>query len=573
MSFDFRSLIPQHWTAGQLAKHFLKALFDGKVAGVNMENRSWIASLLGVLAVPGVFVTFFLLDKYSMIDFRPDSYREAASIIDKCFFLSFSMAAIGIAAVTQIEFLIPDRHDFIILVPLGLKLRTIFTAKMLAVTCFLGIIFVDVNVLTSIVFPPMFAPKHIGLGRLVAIIGAHAVSVLAASIFVILFFVALQGLLVNIFRARYVRFLPFVQFASVLLLTCMLLLFLVAYSQVAHENSRMFPYLPPLWFLGIYEVLLGHQEPMWVSLAHMGLAALVIVTIVAFIFYGLSYARLSFTGLEAQAEVNGDGNYSRRRHRALWDKVLRLSPTESGIFHFVMSVLSRSKLHRLVLAASAGVGCGFLMLNLILTVSRSAPDMRSVLVLALFLGPTVMQFFLLSGMRIAITLPAELEANWLFQTIEGSSPRRYMNGIRKAIFVLTVVPTAAISIIATVLLWGVLAALWHIIFFGLVSFLAIEIFVYGLQKIPFTCASSSTTPRLMVLLVFYIVGAFGYWYLASLEPVLLQQPGGMVAFDVLLLGLSGWFFFKNRRAELEGFAFRFQEEIEPAVSGLQIENV
>ena len=69
-----------------------------------------ISKVIGLLAAPGL-ICFWLMPKYTMLVFVPPKVAEAASLSDKMFFITFSMAVMGFVTVLEWDALFPDRHD------------------------------------------------------------------------------------------------------------------------------------------------------------------------------------------------------------------------------------------------------------------------------------------------------------------------------------------------------------------------------------------------------------------------------------------------------------------------------
>src|SRR5712692_1585850 len=114
-----------------LIRHFFGRFFDNELVSPHSEMQASVSKIIAVLAAPGI-VCFWLLPRYTYLSFEPPDVAEAASLPDKLFFLTFSMAVMGFVTVLEWDALFPDRRDFSILVPLPISLRTMFAAKVVS---------------------------------------------------------------------------------------------------------------------------------------------------------------------------------------------------------------------------------------------------------------------------------------------------------------------------------------------------------------------------------------------------------------------------------------------------------
>jgi len=122
--------------------------------------------------------------------------------------------------------------------------------------------------------------------------GVHATVMLAATSCAFFFFVALQGILMNVLSFRaFRRVSTYVQLLAVLALLMMLLLFLDTSSLIhSAKNRQLLYFFPPMWFLGLYETMLGQPEPL-IGCREIALRALGIVLVASALSYALSYKR------------------------------------------------------------------------------------------------------------------------------------------------------------------------------------------------------------------------------------------------------------------------------------------
>src|SRR5579864_1831834 len=106
-----------------LIRHFFGRFFDNELVSRQGEAAASVTKLIGALAAPGM-ICFWLMPKYTVLALQPARIAEPASLPDKLFFLTFSMAVMGFVTVLEWDALFPDRRDFTILMPLPIPLTS-----------------------------------------------------------------------------------------------------------------------------------------------------------------------------------------------------------------------------------------------------------------------------------------------------------------------------------------------------------------------------------------------------------------------------------------------------------------
>ena len=124
-------------------------------------------------------------------------------------------------------------------------------------------------------------------------------------------------------------------------------------------------------------------------------------------------------------------------------------PLERATFYFVVRTLARSAKHRLYFAAYVGTGFALAAFGILEVLVHSAHgDFIAVITQpheALLAIPLIISFFVLSGMRMVFTIPAELRANWVFQLAEDKNRLDCLTGARKAMVVPAVLTLSVYS--------------------------------------------------------------------------------------------------------------------------------
>lgn len=554
-----------------LLRHFFGRFFDNELVSRQADMSAGFAKIVGVLAAPGL-LCFWLMPKYVVLAFGPPAVAEARSLSDKLFFLTFSMVVMGFVTVLEWDALFPDRRDFTILIPLPISLPGIFAAKVVSLCTFVVVFFVATNAIHTFLYPLVAMQRHAIFLGVAGMMVVHATAMLAATSFVFFFFVALQGLLMNVLSFRLLRrFSTYVQLVSVFALLMMLLLFLdTSLLLFSAKNRHLLYYFPPMWFLGLYETMLGQPDPLPGS-REIALRALWLVMGASVAAYLLSYKRHVKRSLESEEIFDVVPSWLSSWLCALADRFLVPTSLGQASFYFTSKTIVRSRKHWLYLAAYVGVGFALVLQGVMGTFSRHgspAIDRPSPSLLSV---PLILSFFLLSGMRFVFTIPAELKANWVFQLSEADGRKECLAGVRKAMFVFGVLPLFAALLPAHVFLWGWPTACFHTFFDVVLSLLLIELLLLNFHKIPFTCSYLPGKANITTLWFLYWLGFATYAYtMASLEAWALEQPLRMAGFYLLASVLVGVVFFYRNRLLDEGFTLVFEDEREPVVRTLNL---
>jgi hypothetical protein len=242
-------------------------------------------------------------------------------------------------------------------------------------------------------------------------------------LFVFFTLVAFQGVLLNLVP---IRLFTRISLAVQGLLLASLLAGLPFVFSVPALYDRIDPlpswslYAPPLWFFGIDQIIFGNREPTITILARIAVFAVLASAAAAILTYVWSYRRHRIRVLESPSVDSA-------ALRRLWPHSLierMLTDARAlGIFAFISKMLGRSRQHRLILTAFTAISLALISQEFekialvgshFHTISPSIGGVRE-LIIAIPLG---LSFLLLAGLRYLFRLPIEIQANWLFRTVE-----------------------------------------------------------------------------------------------------------------------------------------------------------
>lgn len=542
-----------------LTRHFLRRFLDNDLISPDAD-RSQVLALVGAgCFCTTLFITVALSCFKYVIGIHTPGQAAIASLDDKVFYIGLSMLVAALVAASQWDALSVDARDASVLEPLPLTVATIRRAK-LAATAILGLgTALLVNVAPTVLFPILLVIKQrVGLLDVLALYLTHAVVAMLAGTFGFVAIAACRGGLAAVLGERvFTRVSPMVQGALLMLLGCSLLLLPGAATRVEQRAlTTEAALLPPIWFLGIYEVAAGSvvvdaqrgplvprlieadrvatarykaHHDQFRQLAMRALLGLATVFAVA----GLAYTRQSRQLTPATLR---ETTRRSRLHALSRLATGRSAPVAAG-FHFADAVLWRNRTHRLTLAAAAAVGLALVIIALS-RVDLSALAGGAPLPPRLLAIQPLLYGALLVGFRHAVRVPAELRANWAFQMAWRGRTQHYLAGVRRVAILALVLPALAIVFLATALVAGPSTALLHALAGFAGALLLLEVLLFGYDKVPFTCTyvpDENMKALGPLYLLMFLVGAATF---ARLEARVIQSVPGTLLLAAVLIAAS-----------------------------------
>ena len=359
----------------RLVPAFFSRFFETELTTGADDLKLAFFALLAVLAVPGFALPLLLASASAPIPaesgFGTDPagwgwsmiahYQgpEALRLIsrpDKVFYLGFAMIASAIVSLITWNTLLLDRRDRIVLGPLPLPAAAVVLAKLAALLGYIGLVALAMHALASVAFGVALAANNTIIFAFRGI-AAHLIASVAASLFVMLAVVALQGLTLALLAPRwFARVSPALQLAVVcLVITGVLTLPALTQSVNGAVTTAGGPdawilATPPLWFLGLYERVLGTTNPALLGLSRTAQVAMALVSVTAI---------ASFLVASGRAHVANTGRHVIQvRRSAVAIRALATAmgrdPQFQAAARFVLTTIARSHRHRLVMASAIG---------------------------------------------------------------------------------------------------------------------------------------------------------------------------------------------------------------------------
>jgi hypothetical protein len=527
MSRWFTRVIGQPWQAyrqrpfARLVRLFTARIFrgsgDNDAEGMDLS----IGLVLTLLALPGGFVSVILFSKYgTLLQWMRGVLNAdpvAASLPDEYFFIVLSMAVTGAVAVWRWDSIFPDRRDYLNLVPLPIASRTILFANFMGVMLLAGLIAIDVNAASCILFPLAVGSTQATFLFFARFAAVHAVGVVLASLFAFFAVFSVLGLFMAVLpRSMFARISPYLRAVIVVaLVTLLSTSFAVPAMLKQYAGSPRFSidWLPPVWFLGLGMSLLGKAGPGLAALGRLALPGLGSAVVFALGVYSMGYRR-HFVRIPEFTDTLAGGDGPRllwlRRLNAL---VMGNSP-QGGCSLFVWRTLLRSEPHRLLLAGVGGLGLVLASQALLGSFAGASahpvplsPDLLSV--------PLILFFFVIAALRLAFDIPVDLRANWIFRLLLDPEKHACAALARKMIL-MSVLPWILLIVLpAYCWLGGWIAGVLHTVVVAVWAVLLIDSTLVGFRKMPFTCSFPLFRQHSIVTL---LGCAMGFFLFAAVTP-------------------------------------------------------
>jgi hypothetical protein len=533
----FRSWLAEtHGSQFELVRHFLSEQVANDLFSSDQVRRLAITTL-AVLACVGPLIVRLYIPKYNYLQGRDsgDQYRAAVHA-DRLFFICVSMIVAGLVTVVHWQGLFPSRQDYLVLKPLPIRLYQVFVARFLSSFIILAVVIADLNLATSALFPLVTSGRWQSPAFGIRYILAHAAATLSAGLFSFLAVGALQGGLRTILPPRsFERVSVSIQalLATAFVASVPYVLDIPNWHHLLAARPHWMSLFPPVWFLGLYEALLGEQGSyvLWLrDTAVMGLAA---VLFLALATYLLGYRRHASGVLEpASQRLSGKSRFEGLAGKLL-GMFVKHSPERAALV-FIFQTMRRSRQHKLVIGFWVAIA---LVLALQTVDPGSVAHFRSGEswgvweVDSILAVPLVISVVLISALCYVFQLPSEIQANWVFRLAERTSKRELLASVERLLIVcgvgLVLLLTAPIEALA--LGWPV--ALAHTSLAAVLLLVLIEVRLNEWQKIPFTCSyvpgrrNFWQTMGTYVLLFGVLIPAITYCESQLLRPLMLLVGG------------------------------------------------
>ncbi len=558
----------------RLTRSFAGRFLDNELIAPGGDGQQSAVHALALLGALGVVCAYLLFEKYFFMQAGISAAtREATLWNDRTFLISLSMALTGFAAVLSWDSMFPDKRDCLTLSALPIRMRTFFAAKLTAISGAFALVIIASNAATTLVFPAATLTRSDGLMALAQHYFAHVVAIGSASAFVFFTFLGLQALLITTISARTSRrlsaYVQLIAFFGIILGFFLLPPVMDPQRLTDPANRNIVTALPPFWFLGLYQYLLGSGQPVVHQLASISMIGLCSSAALSLLLYTAGYARYVRRTIEESGMVSIRSN----RGRDLLARVIRSvvrDHRQRAVFLFVWRTMARNRMHRMLLAIYAGVGIAYVLVGLASVFKPGGQSLQRVSV-EMSAAPIILPFFLLLGMRFLFAIPVELRANWIFRITEDAPVGAYLPGVEKLMLWVGVLPVSILSLPVYGLLWNWETAIRHCVMSLLISLISIELLMGRFPKIPFTCALLPGRANLKVKFGAYLGVFFGFSrFVLIMEIDWAQRTRPTVIAATIALAFLIWLKLRHRRDRPGSGAVIYEEKPEWAPTVLEL---
>jgi len=523
-----------------------------------------------VIGAIAVFLPWFpvmitpLKHKYAYISSldSPDAYLRAVRA-DELWLVTLMMSTIGLLTAIKWQSVFPSLRDYRALAALPLRSYQIFRAKFSALVIAATVAILVLNLFPSLLFPMVSGGSWALNPSLSVRVAIHATVCIAGCYFFFFALVALQGTLLLLLNRRI--FERITGGLQALLVPTMLVLLVLSFSIQPKVTAKVLEpqiaaWLPPVWFLGLYQRLLGDPGPGMQALAARAVTALIVAVLLSLVTYALSYSR--HRALLLEGAVIPARRTRRNLHAIEW---LFPNPHQQAVIAFMVKTLASSSQHRMILAAYAGFGLAVLLSGI---VGLGAVGQAKLHAAIFIYAHVVMLAFLLVGLRHLFSMPSELKANWIFQLAEAGSRQEWLDAIDRLVLFVGAVGMLLIPLPLEYQFLGP-RAIADVALFAAVAFVAYEAVFRSWEKLPFTCSQlPGKTPMWILALRLYTF----LWLLPVPNFILLGCLYSPTAFLIVFVALIvlGVRLHLSRREYRSETRLVYEESQEPAVLTLSL---
>lgn len=551
-----------------LRSHFVRRFLDNDLLSPDADRRETLAALSGIVMGGGLFLTLLMSVKFVLQVLQSPARTAVPALNDRFFFFGLSMAVMALAALASWHALSLDARDLAILGPLPIERRTIVRAKLGSLALVASGTCIVVNGVTSLLYPVLLVAKlPLSFGSMGLLILAHAVAAVAAGAFGFVAVLAVrESAHVLLGRAQFARVSGALHAAlTVTVIVCVLLLPGLS-SGVAErwlvEPSPLRWRLPPLWFVGLHEWLVGDiimgvphdplrgwlgseearlaqiyvaSQPAFRGLATVALTSLVTAAAAAFPAYWRNNRR--FDGAPAVTRRTRRSRFARTAARVVETAIVRHPVAQAGYWLACRSLM-RSLPHRVSIATAAAVAIAATFI-LVPFLAGPTPTPR----VALLAPQLVALIAIVLGFRHAIGLPSDLRGNWVFHVAWPGDARQYVAGVRRFGITGLIAPAVLILFPIYAALLGAERAAAHALLGLAIGSVWLQAAMLGGERLPLASAYAPSGTLKTRGPVYLFLGVIAIYGLGRLERLALAGPretGAFVAIAVLLyLGLAG----------------------------------
>ena len=518
-----------------LVRTFVARFFENDLtASANDLKRSFFG-LVAILGIPGALTPFMMSFTWQLIGrYQGVSALRILSRADKDLYLGFTIiATMAVTALTWSTLLI-DGRDAVVLGSLPVRPRTVVLAKLAALMVYVGALGVAMHTLSAITWGVCLDDgAGASFGLVFRGIAGHFIAGCVATAMTVFAVAAVQGILMTVLGPRvFGRVSGLFQIALVLAVGYVAfvaplesLAIVDAFKSPPAPGTAWALSMPAAWCLAVYERVLG--GPLGGFTIMRRLSTLALLTLggtfaVAVLSNAVAFRRV----MRGAVELSTRPSPVLRAFRAAVVWFVARRPDTRAIADFLLISLARVERLRLALAVGVGlaVACAVPVLTTWSKHAASARPAADVLTL-----PITLMVLWLTALRVAISLPADLRASWLFDVVRPAAEE--IRGVTERVCAaIGVAPFAIGAGVIAAVSWGPVVGIAHAAFVTAFGVLVLELLLDAQAgAVPSTQPWRPERAQLRARWPFYLLG---FAWIAAGFPVSIDRDFDL---EVLLL--------------------------------------
>lgn len=470
------------WALGKLQFRTLYRVFFLRLVDLDLLSADAdLTRLIGQFAV--IFCTFSFVISIPLLLMNGATLVTTEAWMFQHFLIETSMTVAGLIVVLNWDAAFPDKRDLLVLAPLPVRKSMLFAAKVSALFAAPALAVVALNSFSGLLWPLLFRADNSGFMGMVRALPAYWFTLFAASGFLVLSVLTLQGLAANLLpRQMFLRLSAILQAAIMCTLVSVYLLEPSLESPEAltsPQNQRLLEWLPSYWFLALFNQLNGSMHPALVPLATRAWAGLAISIIGTCTALFLCYFRLMPKIVE-QPDILPHARF------ASWSPSFG-SPLTEALTLFSLRTLLRSRQHRMIFSFYLGIGLT-IIIGYVNTTPAGLRSAKGAVSNSFLFASILLLILTVTAFRVVASIPISLPANWIIRITQVRGRGDYQKGVRSSWLTLAVTPVLLAVIAGVLVIYPWRNAIEHFGVMVCLGILLVELGLFTFPKIPFTCS-------------------------------------------------------------------------------------